>query len=64
MTTRLAMALQTVIDAHNEQGAEVVEWVLWVGGISVLAGAMYSIVSTALSAKANSIMNQVLGIAS
>ena len=51
MTTRLAMALQTVIDAHNEQGAEVVEWVLWVGGIAVLAGAMYSIVGTALSAK-------------
>jgi hypothetical protein len=64
MTTRLAMALQTVIDAHNEQGAEIVEWVLWVGGIAVLAGSMYSIVNTALSAKANSIMNSVIGIAS
>ena len=33
----------------GEQGAEIVEWVLWVGGIALLAGTLYTVVSGALS---------------
>jgi hypothetical protein len=33
----------------GEQGAEIVEWVLWVGGIAILAGTLYAVVSGALS---------------
>jgi hypothetical protein len=33
----------------GEQGAEIVEWVLWVGGIAILAGAMYTVLAGSLS---------------
>jgi len=40
----------------NEQGAEIVEWVLWVGGIAVLASAMYTVLSGALTTVATNII--------
>jgi hypothetical protein len=43
----------------NEKGAEIVEWVLWVGGIAILAGTLYTVVSGALT---NTIRNIVGGI--
>ena len=43
----------------NEKGAEIVEWVLWVGGIAILAGTLYTVVSGALT---NTITNIVGGI--
>ena len=43
----------------NEKGAEIVEWVLWVGGIAILAGTLYGVVSGALT---NTITNIVAGI--
>ena len=49
---------------NNEKGAEVVEWVLWVGGIAALAAVIYGVVSTALSGKVNTIMNTIAPISS
>ena len=49
---------------NNERGAEIVEWVLWVGGIALLAGAMYTVLSGALSTLATNIisgMNPISG---
>jgi hypothetical protein len=34
----------------NEDGAEIVEWVLWVGGVALLAGVLYATLSTSLNA--------------
>jgi hypothetical protein len=44
---------------NNEKGAEIVEWVLWVGGIAILAGTLYGVVSTSLT---TTIQNIVGGI--
>ena len=41
----------------NEEGAEIVEWVLWVGGIAIIAGVVYNTVSVALSNTVNTIMH-------
>ena len=41
----------------GEQGAEIVEWVLWVGGIAILAGTLYTVVSGALSNLATNIIS-------
>ena len=49
---------------HNEKGAEVVEWVIWTGGILVLAGVLYSIMSSTFTAKASAIMNSIGPVAS
>jgi Flp pilus assembly pilin Flp len=49
---------------HNEQGAEIVEWVLWVGGIAILAGVLYTTVSGALNTKVSAIVNGISGVAS
>ena len=59
MKTYLEMALPKLLNADNEKGAEVVEWVIWVGGIAVLAGVIYSVVNSALSAKINDIINSI-----
>ena len=59
MKTYLEMTLLKLLDVNNEKGAEVVEWVLWVGGIAVLAGAIYTVVSGALSTKTSDIMNTI-----
>ena len=37
MKTYAEMLLLKALKINNEEGAEVVEWVLWVGGIAVLA---------------------------
>ena len=43
----------------GEQGAEIVEWVLWVGGIAILAGTLYTVVSGALSNLATNIISNM-----
>jgi hypothetical protein len=64
MKSYLEMLALKVFRVNNEQGAEVVEWVLWVGGIAALAGVIYGVVSSTLSAKTNSIMNTINPVAS
>jgi hypothetical protein len=46
----------------NERGAEIVEWVLWVGGIAILAGTLYTVVSGALSNTVTNIMGGITGV--
>jgi hypothetical protein len=48
----------------NERGAEIVEWVLWVGGIAILAGTLYTVVSGALSNTATNIITGITAISS
>ena len=43
-------------NTNNERGAEIVEWVLWVGGIALLAGAMYTLLSGELTNLATTII--------
>jgi Flp pilus assembly pilin Flp len=64
MKSYAEMLLLRLLRVDNEKGAEVVEWVLWVGGIAVLAGVIYGVVSTALSSKTNDIMNTVAPLSS
>jgi hypothetical protein len=64
MKTYVEMTLLKLLKVNNEKGAEVVEWVLWVGGIAALAGVIYGVVNTALSGKVNTIMNQVAPLSS
>jgi hypothetical protein len=59
MKTYLEMALLNWLNVNNEEGAEVVEWVLWVGGIALLAGVIYTVISGALSSKANDIIQGI-----
>jgi len=62
MLTYIEMILLKLV--NNEKGAEVVEWVLWVGGIAVLAGVIYIVVSGALVTKTNAIMNTIAPVGS
>jgi hypothetical protein len=57
--TYAEMLLLKALKINNEEGAEVVEWVLWVGGIAVLAGAIYAVVNNSLSTKTTDIMNSI-----
>ena len=59
MKTYAEMMLLKLLKVNNEEGAEVVEWVLWVGGIAILAGVVYGVISSALSAKASEIINNI-----
>ena len=43
----------------NERGAEIVEWVLWVGGIAVLAGTLYTVLNTQLSATFTTLLSGI-----
>ena len=43
----------------DEKGAEIVEWVMWVGGIALLAGAMYLAVSTALNGTIQNVIGTI-----
>ena len=61
MVTFLEM-LQRRID--NEKGAEIVEWVLWIGGIGVLAGVLYGVVSGALTTLVGTIISGLTPVAS
>ena len=47
---------------HNEQGAEIVEWVLWVGGIALLAGVLFTTVSGALNTTISNIVTNIKGV--
>ena len=61
---RTFVEMQILKLVSNEKGAEVVEWVLWVGGIAVLAGVIYGVVSSGLSSKANDIINSISPVSS
>jgi len=41
---------------NDERGAEIVEWVLWVGGIALLASAMFTLLSGQLTNLATTII--------
>ena len=43
----------------NERGAEVAEWVLWAGGIAILAGAIYLAVAGQLPGAVSNIMGSI-----
>ena len=49
---------------NNEKGAEIVEWVLWVGGIAILAGTLYTVVSGALTNTVRTVVGGITGVAS
>ena len=52
--------LRTVVrHVDNQTGAEIAEWVLWVGGIALIAGTIYSLVSTQLG---NTAVNIISGL--
>ena len=55
----VAMLRQRV---NNEKGAEIVEWVLWVGGIAILAGTLYTVVSGALTNTITNIVSNITGV--
>jgi hypothetical protein len=48
----------------NEKGAEIVEWVLWVGGIAILAGTLFTIVSGQVTNLATNIIGGITGVSS
>ena len=48
----------------NQKGAEIAEWVLWMGGLALLAGALYASLSTALISKAVSIITGITAVSS
>jgi hypothetical protein len=43
----------------NERGAEIAEWVLWVGGIALLAGAVYLAVAGQLPGAVGNVMSGI-----
>ena len=55
-------AVKLLID--NEEGAEIVEWVLWVGGIAILAGVLYLTVSGSLQNTISTIVGGISPISS
>ena len=48
----------------NETGAEIVEWVLWVGGIAILAGTLYNVVSGTLTNTVTTIVHGITVVSS
>ena len=60
MVTYIVEKLQQRI--NNEKGAEIVEWVLWVGGIAILAGTLYTVVSGALTNTITNIVSNITGV--
>ena len=61
MVGYLAMLRQRV---NNETGAEIVEWVLWVGGIAILASVLYVTVSGSLQNTVKTIVGGITPISS
>src|SRR2546421_318271 len=43
----------------NERGAEIAEWVIWVGGVAILAGVVFSAVSGSLSGAVTNILGSI-----
>ena len=64
MNTYVKAVALKVFRVDNEKGAEVVEWVLWVGGIAVLAGVIYATVNSSMQGKVSAVMNLVAPIGS
>jgi Flp pilus assembly pilin Flp len=60
MVMHLVEMLQQRI--NNEKGAEIVEWVLWVGGIAILAGTLYTVVSGSLTTTITTIVGNITGV--
>jgi hypothetical protein len=48
----------------GESGAEIVEWILWVGGIAVLAGSLFALFSGSFTTLATNIMGSVGAVGS
>ena len=55
--------LQVLVKIHeligNERGAEIVEWVLWVGAIALMTGVIYTTMSSSLQNAVNNILSSV-----
>jgi hypothetical protein len=45
----------------NQTGAEVAEWVLWAGGLAMLAGAIYLVVAAGLPNAVGNVMSGISG---
>ena len=43
----------------NERGAEVAEWVLWAGGLALLAGGIYLVVAGGLPTAVANVMSGI-----
>ena len=62
MKTMLRYLLQRVV--RDERGAEMVEWVLWVGGIAIVVVAVTTAISTPIQTKIIAIINALPAAAS
>ena len=49
---------------NNEKGAEIVEWVLWVGGMVVLGGIVLAALSGSIGGKVDDIINTIAPLSS
>lgn len=58
MMTYLEMLRRQV---SNEKGAEVVEWVIWVGLIAAIAGTLFAVLNPALSTAIGNIVTSIGG---
>jgi hypothetical protein len=52
--TRLDSIWQSV---NNANGAEVVEWIFWVGGLAIVTAILYASVSATLGTRASQFLN-------
>jgi Flp pilus assembly pilin Flp len=48
----------------NERGAEIVEWVLWVGAIALMTGVIFTTMSSSLQTAINNILNSMSPVSS
>lgn len=54
------MDLERLLDwTGNERGAEIAEWVLWAGGIALLAGGVYLAVAGQLPGAVGNVMSGI-----
>jgi hypothetical protein len=52
--------LQAVVrHVRDQRGAEIAEWVLWVGGVALLAGVIYTVLSGQLNSTASNILSNL-----
>jgi prolipoprotein diacylglyceryltransferase len=49
---------------NNEKGAEIVEWVLWVGGMVVLGGIVLAALTGSIGSKVDEIINTIAPLTS
>ena len=62
MNTMLQFLMRRVIG--DERGAEMVEWVLWVGGIAIVVVAVTTAISTPIQTRILAIINALPAAAS